>query len=128
MDHSKHASFSRATIQPFYYVLHIHTHSKAVVSCAAVAEIYFSLSLSHTHTHTHTAQHFNRLITATDWQDRMDPLKSAQKKSSRHRGSYKHRHTQTTHLITSVPQSERTIENAFYINTKFVKANWIIRI
>jgi len=58
----------------------------------------------------------------------MDPLKSAQKKSSRHIGSYKHRHTQTTHLITSVPQSERTTENAFYINTKFVKANCIIRI
>ncbi len=107
---SKHASFSIG-MDVIMSLSHTHTHTHTHTSdgqfcrCSKALSslsLSLSLSLSHTHTHTqtHTAQHFNRLITVSDWQDGMNPLKSSHKKSSRHSGSYKHRHNKTIHLIT----------------------------
>lgn len=89
MYHSKHVSFSRRMEQypsPSQMLLcptHIHMRTGSGQFCLCGTSRSFSF----------TAQHFKRLITDTDWQDKMNPFKSAHKQSSRHSGSRKHTQT-----------------------------------
>lgn len=91
MYHSKHASFSRRMEQypiqsdAIMSYTHIHTHARTGSGQFCLCGTARSFSF--------TAQHFKRLITDTDWQDKMNPLKSAHKQSSRHSGSREHTQT-----------------------------------
>lgn len=85
MYHSKHASFSRHMerypIQSDAIMSYTHIHTRAVSGQFCLCGTARSFSF--------TAQHFRRLITDTDWQDKMNPLKSAHKQSSKDSGSRK---------------------------------------